>query len=494
MYELYPYYTNDGTVGLFSKQDDDIYHSTHGALTESWQKFTIPSHLAQYINEHEQVKILDICYGIGYNTKTALQVFIQNALKQEKFLKKKNNFCKKNINNNLDLEYHIDPIDTDNILRSEIEKRFENNSKNGKISSNKYSNHYNYNEQIDTHNISGGIESNFKENLLALDDSCEINYIDAAKICNKILVDAVDLDKTLINLSPFIAEPSLMRILFQKDNIPNANTLKYEQIQNIKKFKKIIKNEYRLKQEVSMIILEKMIEANPDILNDKILQTILGHKKFKPYLSKNMINFARFYQNSACDSTWEGNKSTNLHNIYYQYLSKSYKYTQKLLNNYAINLNFYAKDARIFVQDTYNKYNFIFLDAFTPAKCPALWSVQFFRELYYKLEEDGMILTYSSSAAVRNALLQNGFAVGKIYDSVSKKFVGTVATKNRYLIEHELSEKDLDLINSRAGICFYDENLNLSNQQILELRQKEVEQSNLISSSKVLKGYNAKSL
>lgn len=91
MYELYPYFTNDGTVGLFSREDDDIYHSTYGALSESWQKFIIPSGLEEYLQTHNELKILDICYGIGYNSKTVLNVFINNATKNYKNI----NFFKK---------------------------------------------------------------------------------------------------------------------------------------------------------------------------------------------------------------------------------------------------------------------------------------------------------------------------------------------------------------------------------------------------------------
>lgn len=482
MYELYPYYTNDGTVGLFSRLDDDVYHSTYGALSESWQKFILPSNFARYINEHEQVKILDICYGIGYNTKTALNVFIKNALKNNNDLKSKNKFQKKSLKNSYSNKDTIDTIDTDNISMS-CDKFFsENNLENDNCNASCIG-------EVDTNNICN--ENNYR--ILENSYNLSLDNEHDPKRCNKILIDAVDLDKTLMSLAPFIAEPSIMRSFLQKEyNLPSENKIKYEQIKNIKKFKKLIKKEYRLRKEVSIIILENLIESNPEFLKDKILRVILSHKKYAPFLNPYMINFAKFYQNLRYNLSSDANKSTNLHNIYYRYLSQSYKNAQNLIKNNIINLNFYHEDARKFILTTYNTYNFIFLDAFTPAKCPALWTVQFFRELYSKLEDDGMILTYSSSAAVRNAFLQNGFAVGKIYDADSKKFVGTVAAKNKNLIEYELNEKDIDLINSRAGICFVDENLDLRNEQILELRQKEVECSNLLSSSKVLKGYDAK--
>ena len=39
MSEFQPYYTNDGSVGLYSENYNDIYHSVSGALTEAYEKF-----------------------------------------------------------------------------------------------------------------------------------------------------------------------------------------------------------------------------------------------------------------------------------------------------------------------------------------------------------------------------------------------------------------------------------------------------------------------
>ena len=127
------------------------------------------------------------------------------------------------------------------------------------------------------------------------------------------------------------------------------------------------------------------------------------------------------------------------------------------------------------------------MDAFTPSKCPALWTLDFFGVLYSKLDDDGMILTYSNSAAIRNAFLKSGFFVGKIYNAKTNKFTGTVAVKNNSLIEHVLDNKDLDLINSKAGICYRDANLDLTNDEIIKNRNLELSQSDLVTSSKVLK-------
>jgi len=439
MYDLYPYFTNDGSVGLFSPTDDDIYHSTYGALTESWQKFIIPSHLKEYLETHHEVKILDICYGIGYNTKTALQVFVDNFLKNEKNIK--------NIN---------------------IKK-----SKNSGPLTNSI-------EAIYTDNISSECSSDFS--------------VLQNEICSNILIDAVDIDKTLINLSPFIKNSVNNNYFFNKYILKKY--LKADETKNkllqIKKMAKPklkpLQKKFRIMNEIPMIILAKLFGNNLG-LSDPILMSILNSKKYTPFFSKFMLNFARFSLNRGYNYNKKSKKCAFLHNIYYRYVSKSYKIAKKVLFNTKIDLNFHVDDARRFIQSTNNTYNFIFLDAFTPAKCPVLWSLDFFNELYAKLHEDGIILTYSSSAAVRNAFLQNGFSVGKIFDKDLNKFIGTVATKNGNLIEYGLDERDLDLINSKAGICFKDKNLNLDNSEIIKNRENEILNSGLVSSTSVLKGH-----
>lgn len=432
MYELYPYFTNDGTVGLFSPVDDDIYHSTYGALTESWQKFIQPSMLEQYLKTNNSVKILDICYGIGYNTKTALQVFVNNLNNDKNF----NKFCEKNSKN-------ISAQTTGNAAIHD-------------------------------------------DNISQESDSFNTNFY------KRILIDAVDTDKILINLSPFITN-GLNSKVFPR-NLPLNKHLsqsvkdKLQQIQKIKTSKVDLPPEkFKLKNEIPIILLNKLMENDSELLNDKILQTILSQKKYYPFFSKYMINFTKFYLNLGNKSKQIKNNLTNLHNIYYQHISISYKNSQKLLVNNQIDINFHSEDARRFVKSTANKYNFIFLDAFTPAKCPALWTLEFFKELYSKLEDDGTFLTYSNSAAIRNALLLNGFHVGKVYDDSMKKVIGTIATKNPNLILHKLDERDLNLVNSKAGICYRDINLETENQAIIQNRETEVTESELISSSQALK-------
>ena len=85
------YYTQDGSIGLYSHADNDVYHSKFGAVTESWEKFILPSGLDKLINTKPNIKVLDVCYGIGYNTKSLMSFVInknKKILKRENILKK----------------------------------------------------------------------------------------------------------------------------------------------------------------------------------------------------------------------------------------------------------------------------------------------------------------------------------------------------------------------------------------------------------------------
>ena len=64
--------TEDGSIGLYNHGINDVYHSKSGAKNESYDKFVLPSGMLNFAKENNSVNILDICYGIGYNTKSAL--------------------------------------------------------------------------------------------------------------------------------------------------------------------------------------------------------------------------------------------------------------------------------------------------------------------------------------------------------------------------------------------------------------------------------------
>jgi tRNA U34 5-methylaminomethyl-2-thiouridine-forming methyltransferase MnmC len=77
--------SNDGTNTAYSKEYDEHYHSINdGALNETLNKHIIPSfnHVKKYHDKNE-INILDICFGLGYNSIATLYYY------------KKNNFNKK---------------------------------------------------------------------------------------------------------------------------------------------------------------------------------------------------------------------------------------------------------------------------------------------------------------------------------------------------------------------------------------------------------------
>ena len=234
-------------------------------------------------------------------------------------------------------------------------------------------------------------------------------------------------------------------------------------------------------------MLDKILKNEGNILSDSDILSILNNKKFRQYFNASILFWAKKYYNTGCNYTLISLLKSFLHNIYYSHLTKRYK---KALNSplykdliFDLKINDARKEI---IKDT-NKYNFIFLDAFTPSKCPCLWSIDFFKQLYNHLDDNGMILTYSSSTNIRNAFVNTGFYIGKIYNEIENKFTGTIAVKNKDLIEYELSEYDLGLLKTKAGIFYRDENLTSLNDEIIVRRNLEVENSPLMSSSKYIK-------
>ena len=221
--------------------------------------------------------------------------------------------------------------------------------------------------------------------------------------------------------------------------------------------------------------------------NNKDLKKILTDKQTSKFFDKSLIKYAKFNQFWGYNLSSKHLLSTFLHNIYYSSLSRRYKNTNFKAAEKLFDINYYIKDARKTVKEQSAIYDLIFLDAFTYTKAPQLWSVEFIAELYNHLSENGLILTYSNSAQIRNTFLENNLYVGKIYNKKLDKFIGTIASKNKTKIEHPLTNYEVGLCNTTAGIPYHDPNLAFSNKEILELREYEFKHSNLMSSSKYIK-------
>jgi tRNA U34 5-methylaminomethyl-2-thiouridine-forming methyltransferase MnmC len=56
----------------------------------------------------------------------------------------------------------------------------------------------------------------------------------------------------------------------------------------------------------------------------------------------------------------------------------------------------------------------VLMDAFSPSRCPQLWTLEFLGALAALLQPQGRLLTYCSAAAIRNALRQAGLQLASI--------------------------------------------------------------------------------
>ena len=69
----------DGSFTLYSRRFDEPYHSTRdGALQESLQKYVLPA--LSLKQEKETLVILDICFGLGYNSFATIAYILEQGL------------------------------------------------------------------------------------------------------------------------------------------------------------------------------------------------------------------------------------------------------------------------------------------------------------------------------------------------------------------------------------------------------------------------------
>ena len=159
--------------------------------------------------------------------------------------------------------------------------------------------------------------------------------------------------------------------------------------------------------------------------------------------------------------------------------------------NKNFNCNLLIGDARKEIDNLPKEVNFglIFLDGFSPQKCPEIWSFEFLSKLKNRIKEDGCLITYSSSAAVRKSLRTLGFNIFKISPTCSENNLwsnGTLAAfdnqnKNPYI--KKLSEMEKEHLRTKASIPYRDPTGELLSKEILENRKKEQVSSNLLNTN-----------
>ena len=65
--------TNDESETFFNEEFNETYHSITGAVEESIKKFILPA-ISKKV-DGKKIKILDICFGLGYNSGCAIDYF-----------------------------------------------------------------------------------------------------------------------------------------------------------------------------------------------------------------------------------------------------------------------------------------------------------------------------------------------------------------------------------------------------------------------------------
>lgn len=68
-----PQLTADGSFTFFSDEFGEYFHSTQGAKEEALIKFVEPCQIAQKAQQ-PVMRLLDVCYGLGYNSAAALEM------------------------------------------------------------------------------------------------------------------------------------------------------------------------------------------------------------------------------------------------------------------------------------------------------------------------------------------------------------------------------------------------------------------------------------
>ena len=140
------------------------------------------------------------------------------------------------------------------------------------------------------------------------------------------------------------------------------------------------------------------------------------------------------------------------------------------------------------------KFDLIYLDGFSPQKCPQVWSVEFLAKVTQKLNPQGYLITYSCSAAIRRTLKDFGLNIFNIKPNLISKNLwsnGTIAVKiiDKKAIQNNLYFKNLSSMEeehllTKASIPYRDPTLSLNKKDIIQKRVQEQFLSNLETSKK----------
>ncbi|MEM1310259.1 MAG: MnmC family methyltransferase [Cyanobacteria bacterium P01_H01_bin.153] len=124
----------------------------------------------------------------------------------------------------------------------------------------------------------------------------------------------------------------------------------------------------------------------------------------------------------------------------------------------------------------------IFLDPFSPPRCPQLWTVEFLSLVAQCLHPQGLLVTYSAAAAVRAALILAGLYIGSLAAS-GRRWPSTLASLTDASLP-SLSPQELEHLSTRAAVPYRDLTLQDSAATIQQRRAQEQAASSLLPTGK----------
>jgi tRNA U34 5-methylaminomethyl-2-thiouridine-forming methyltransferase MnmC len=161
----------------------------------------------------------------------------------------------------------------------------------------------------------------------------------------------------------------------------------------------------------------------------------------------------------------------------------------KVVTQDFLSANLVIGDARSTIQvlaKTGFQADAIFLDPFSPRKCPQLWTVEFFKAVSACLAPGGVLATYSRSASVRSAMREAGLAIGSIAPGESalprEWSQGTIAAHPGMVLPM-LSEMEWEHLETRAGVAYRDPDLSGTMTEILARHEQDQGAEGLRSTS-----------
>ena len=255
-----------------------MYHSKFGALTEAWEKFILPSGLDKNFNS--EIKVLDVCYGIGYNTKALMSFFInKNKIYKKNFLQKI--FSK--LINTVSKYTNKKNVKKNELLSSHIESLDEHNNQTLKIDC------LEINKEI--------VELSPLFRTIKTPEEVYTDFVPQ-------ILDCFD---TYYKLKDFFTD-------FMSKFLPK-NKKEINELLDIKFRNMHIEKEYKVNPFVNYIILNTLAKKFGVDYPDENLKKILTDKENKKFFDKSLIKYAQFNQKWGYNKSYTSFLSTFLHNI-----------------------------------------------------------------------------------------------------------------------------------------------------------------------------------